>query len=649
MPPDLRACVTDALRALDVRNLTVCVHDASFPSDADEDIGRGSPCSRGGLRFLRFARALGFTGLQLGPDGQTPPDDPSPYRGAAFPRNTLSIALAPLAEDAEWSGLLPAESLASAISDRPAGAREHAAHRWALTVHGRALRAAFDTLVSADRPALAHLVDEQRRFERANAEWLERYELFEVLQRMYDTRDVRRWDGPAGSGLDGRLWRTRDGEEAARAAHRHALRTIDTESIAFFRFAQFVAHTQRRRFAAAARELGLRLFGDLPIGLSVEDEWCHPELFLDGYRMGAPPSRTNPDGQAWGYPLFDPRRYVESAESVTRPGPVQRFLDARLDRMFAEVDGVRVDHPHGLVCPWVYDATTADDARAVQAGARLFESPALPDHPALAPFAIVRPAQLNPDPRTPRHADDWVIDLEPEQIQSYGVLLDAIIAAARRHGREADAVVCEVLSTLPTPLARVLEARSLGRFRVTQKAVLSDPHDVYRSENARPEDWVMVGTHDTRPIWEVAEEWRRSGALRARAEYLGWRLAPRPEEREELGRALMNDVGLLVHAQFADLFASPARNVMVFFPDVFGLRGTYNVPGTVGPGNWTLRVPPAYADDYRDRLRRGRALNLPLALGMALRARRVEDRELLRGLDLATAAQHTGAASDADG
>jgi len=636
MPPDLRTCVADALRALDVRNLTLCVHDASFPGDPDEDVGRGSPCSRGGLRFLRFARALGFTGLQLGPAGQTPPDDPSPYRGAAFPRNTLSIALAPLAEDPEWGGLLPAAVLASAVAERPAGAREHAAHDRALGLHDRALRAAFDTLVAENRPALAHLVDEQRRFERANAEWLERYELFEVLQRLYGTRDVRRWDGQAGSGLDGRLWR--EGPEAA--PRRRALRTVDPGTVAFFRFAQFVAHTQRRRFAAAATELGLRLFGDLPIGLSIEDEWCHPDLFLDGYRMGAPPSRTNPEGQAWGYPVFDPHRYLEP---TAHPGPVLRFLVARLDQMFAEVGGVRIDHPHGLVCPWVYDASTSDDAKAVQAGARLFESPALPDHPALARFAIVQATQLNPDPRTPRHADDWVIDLEPEQVRSYGVLLDAIIAAARRHGHETDAVVCEVLSTLPTPLARVLDARGLGRFRVTQKAVLSDPHDVYRSENARPEDWVMVGTHDTRPIWQVAEEWRRSGTLRERAEYLAWRLAPRPEEREQLARAFTGEVELLVHAQFADLFASPARNVMVFFPDVFGLRETYNAPGTVGPENWTLRVPPAYADDYRDRLRGDRALNLPLALGMALRARGVGDRELLRGLDAAAAAQRGGA------
>lgn len=625
--------VSAALRALDVRNLTLCVHDASFPSDVDEDIGRGSPCSRGGLRFLGFVRALGFTGLQLGPDGQTAPDDPSPYRGSAFPRNVLSIALAPLAEDAEWGGLLPSEALARAVADRPAGARERAAHFDAVRAHARALRAAFRTLAAADRPALA---EAQRRFERENLAWLERYELFDVLQQEYATRDVQRWPE-----LDARLWSTdRDGE-AARVARRDTIRATHAASIAFFRFAQFIAHTQRRRFATSAADLGLRLFADLPIGLSAEDEWCHPELFLHGYRMGAPPSRTTPEGQAWGYPVFDPRRYQEPAG----PGPVLRFLAARLDRLFAQVDGVRLDHPHGLVCPWVYDTRRGNDPRAVQDGARLFESPALPDHPELAAFAIVTRRQLNPDPRTPRYADDWVTDLAPEQVQSYGVLVDVVVEAARRHRRCAEDVICEVLSTLPTPLARVLGAHGLGRFRVTQKAVLSDPHDVYRSENGRPEDWVMVGTHDTRPIWEVVEEWRRGGELRARADYLAWRLAPRADGREALARSLVEDVGLLVHAQFADLFASPARNAMIFFSDVFGLREAYNVPGTVGPQNWSLRVPPAYANTYAERLRQNRALNLPLALAMALRARGVDDQDLLRSLDAAAQRARAGASA----
>jgi hypothetical protein len=74
---------------------------------------------------------------------------------------------------------------------------------------------------------------------------------------------------------------------------------------------------------------------------------------------------------------------------------------------------------------------------------------------------------------------------------------------------------------------------------------------------------------------------------------------------------------------------------MVFFPDLFGLRETYNVPGTVGTENWALRVPPAYADDYRERLRRNQALNLPLALAMALRARNLAAPDLLRALDAA--------------
>jgi hypothetical protein len=95
----------------------------------------------------------------------------------------------------------------------------------------------------------------------------------------------------------------------------------------------------------------------------------------------------------------------------------------------------------------------------------------------------------------------------------------------------------------------------------------------------------------------------------------------------------------MVHAQLADLFASPAQNVMVFFPDLFGLRDSYNVPGTVGPENWSLRVPPAYADVYRERLRDDRALNLPLALAMALRARGLEGAELLRSLDAAATAR----------
>ena len=46
-----------------------------------------------------------------------------------------------------------------------------------------------------------------------------------------------------------------------------------------------------------------------------------------------------------------------------------------------------------------------------------------------------------------------------------------------------------------------------------------------------------------RPIWAVAEEWERRGESSARADYLAWRLAPRPEGREALARSFAADVG----------------------------------------------------------------------------------------------------------
>src|SRR6185503_2670501 len=133
---------------------------------------------------------------------------------------------------------------------------------------------------------------------------------------------------------------------------------------------------------------GMVVIGDLPAGISHRDRWTLPRLFgalfLPGWSMGAPPSRTNPDGQPWDFPVLDPRELGDG-------GAARGFLATRVDGVLADHDGLRVDHPHGWVCPWVYQ----EDVRA---GARLFESP---DVPALAPYARVRVDQL--DPTRPRH------------------------------------------------------------------------------------------------------------------------------------------------------------------------------------------------------------------------------------------------------
>jgi 4-alpha-glucanotransferase len=214
-----------------------------------------------------------------------------------------------------------------------------------------------------------------------------------------------------------------------------------------------------------------------------------------------------------------------------------------------------------------------------------------------------------------------------------------MVDVLRRHGRGPADLACEVLSTQPYPLQRVLQGYGLGRFRVTQKADLHDPNDVYRAENASPEDWIMLGNHDTPPIWSLVEDWERTGQLAQRARYLAARLEPEAPSRAAFAERLSREAGLLAQAELASLFASPARHVMIFFTDLFGFRQTYNRPGTISPDNWSLRLPRDYRKAYAARRSSERALNLPLALHMALRARRAgrtaDGEALLRRLEAA--------------
>ena len=182
-----------------------------------------------------------------------------------------------------------------------------------------------------------------------------------------------------------------------------------------------------------------------------------------------------------------------------------------------------------------------------------------------------------------------------------------------------------------------MELYGLGRFRVTQKADLDNSRDVYRSENAQPEDWLMLGNHDTATIWQMAEKWFMEKNSARQAEYLARRLRIPEEKRAGWIERLSIDTAALVQAKFAELFVGPAQNIMVFFTDLLGVIETYNQPGIISNDNWTLRVPQDYKRSYAEKLANNLALNIPRALALALRAKgeaaTPEYRKLIRELE----------------
>ena len=404
--------IEEKLGRLGKKRLLLAIHDVSFPSDPDEDIGRGAPSTKAAARLMGHAKQLGFTGLQLGPQGQTSRDNPSPYDATIFSRHTATISIAAY----RATGLVDEATIARALVAGGGPAQHTHAYDASEALLLRAHAAMFLGL----RPDLRAELDE---FRSANGRWLESDALYAALSIRHAGAAHRDW--PAE---ERELWRehspldpfvlarmeasaalidetrsrqahdegvtgTRDAiarELAALRARIEALKANKDEAAARmlslagehaipidrYCFGQLLAHREHARVREVASRLGLALYGDLQVGYADADAWAYTAAFMASYRMGAPPSRTNPAGQPWGYPVLDPTQ---------RLGRSAALVFARADKGFTEYDGLRLDHPHGLVCPWVYKTGTGDDGQAVRDGARLVRiarrSPIIPRSP----------------------------------------------------------------------------------------------------------------------------------------------------------------------------------------------------------------------------------------------------------------------------
>jgi 4-alpha-glucanotransferase len=75
----------------------------------------------------------------------------------------------------------------------------------------------------------------------------------------------------------------------------------------FWVWLQKALDDQFSKAAKAVTDAGLVLEGDLPILMNEDscDVWAHPEIFKMDFSAGAPPDMYSPDGQSWGFPIYD--------------------------------------------------------------------------------------------------------------------------------------------------------------------------------------------------------------------------------------------------------------------------------------------------------------------------------------------------------
>lgn len=107
---------------------------------------------------------------------------------------------------------------------------------------------------------------------------------------------------------------------------------------------------------AYAAERGVRLIGDVPIYVAAGscDHAAHPDIFLPGdFVAGVPPDPLNDRGQKWGNPLYD-------WDALAGQG--YRWWIERMRRLLGLVDVLRIDHFRGFASYWMVPAE-AETAR----------------------------------------------------------------------------------------------------------------------------------------------------------------------------------------------------------------------------------------------------------------------------------------------
>ena len=596
-----------ALKVLGKKNFALIVHGNSFPAEKGKNTGFGTPNSNAGKGLIDFASDL-FTAIQLGPAGKTKAVDSSPYTGTIFSTNPLFIDLEALTSK-EWKNILSKATYEKICNENPNKDTNKTAYSYIFNAQNEALKEAYENFLKLDDKKLKK---EFEKYKKENEAWLEKDSLYEALI-IENNNDY--WP-LCKNETDKRLFNPKNDEDKKASFLRiKELKLKYAKEIDFYSFCQFVVNKQNEETKKYALKHDIKMIADRQVAFSDRDSWAYQSLFLEGWCLGCPPDYFSKTGQAWGFPVVNPEKMFNEDGSLGEAGLLMKQL---YKKMFKEnPGGVRIDHIVGLIDPWVYKS--GKNPMPENGAGRLYSSP---EHPELSKYAIATMEDL--DLELGSDKEKRVKQLTHEQIKKYGALIEKIvIAAAKEEGLNKDAIVCEDLGTLTFPVESVMREYDLQGMRLTQFVKPEKPLHPYRCCNIVPRSWAMVGTHDNEPISMWADEMihTHTGYLHVKNLVDDMFSELSQQEKDDLIVKLTNDAVYLQQVKLAEIFASKAENIQVFFTDFFGIKDVYNKPGTSGSKNWSLRMPDNYEEVYFNNCKNGTSLNLPLILKMAIEAR----------------------------
>lgn len=173
---------------------------------------------------------------------------------------------------------------------------------------------------------------EFREFFKENARWLVPYAQFCSLRDKNQTADFSLWQG-------NEEFHEEDRERLS------SPKSKEFKAVAFHYYVQFVLASQLRQVHSYARQKGVVLKGDIPIGVSRygADVWQDKRYFNLNGQAGAPPDDFSVNGQNWGFPTYN-------WQEMLKDGCL--WWKLRFENMAKYFDAYRIDHVLGFFRIW---------------------------------------------------------------------------------------------------------------------------------------------------------------------------------------------------------------------------------------------------------------------------------------------------------
>jgi len=182
-----------------------------------------------------------------------------------------------------------------------------------------------------------------KKFFEETKQWLVPYAQYCMLRDKYGTADFSQWP-------DHNIWDEADRQSLS------SPRTKAYKEVSFYYYVQFILNMQMKSVHEYARERGVILKGDIPIGVNRHgcDVWQEPRYFNLNGQAGAPPDDFSANGQNWGFPTYNWEEMLadDCAWWVRRFSNMSNFFDAyRIDHVlgFFRIWEIPIHSVHGLL------------------------------------------------------------------------------------------------------------------------------------------------------------------------------------------------------------------------------------------------------------------------------------------------------------